>query len=167
MSAGVSTRQYVSRPLPGVLLCVLALQALLACSAPQDDGPRKAIPAVLVEPEQKTFAICRADLLKHKKAGPAHVMRWYLPVPFYRADGSFLGYEIRSIVAEPLADGPLLPGDVLVSVNGLPIEKPGQVDVIWAGLDSVPAIVLSIYRNRVSQTISIPVNDCGESGPGQ
>jgi type II secretory pathway component PulC len=137
----------------GLILSVLLVTG--ACSAPEK---REAIaPTMVEEDEVRTYQIARADYQSVIKAGPQKVMRWYLLVPAYTKGKAFLGFRITRIMEERLKKGPLKVGDVITSINEMPIERPGQFQAIWAGLWKRTDLRVGIVRKGRRSKLVIPI----------
>ncbi len=111
-----------------------------------DDGP-------VADGEWK---IQRADYEAVAKEGIQHVMRWYHVRPYYKG-GRFIGYEVAEIYKSELKAGPLRKGDVLLSVNDLPIERPEHAMAVWRNLWGRKSLKLSFLRGGLPRVLDIPV----------
>jgi type II secretory pathway component PulC len=139
-----------------VLLLATALPVLAACSAA--DGPTPVTPTIVEDDgdDEETYRIARADYEAVVKEGLQNVMRWYLLWPSYDQD-RFVGYEVREIYKLELKDGPLRVGDVILSINDQPIERPEQTVAIWRGLWGQKSLKITIRRNGRTRVFDIPI----------
>lgn len=140
---------------PGFLIGPVLVLLLGACSAPEERRP--VAPIIIDEEEAPVFSIDRADYEETIKSGLQPVMRWYIFTPAYDARSRFLGFRVARILNERLQQGPLEVGDVLLRINGMPIEKPGQVEAVWRGLWSRRDLTLDFLRQGAPVSLKIPV----------
>jgi hypothetical protein len=127
----------------------------------EQDDPRAG--DAIDEPKQKTYAelpeappgellregtISRAALTPILAAGPGPLLA-HFEVSAELDDGNrFLGW--RLVAFDPKHrdfDGvDLVPGDILVALNGVALSKPKDLQDVWDGLAAAPAIVADIQR---------------------
>ena len=119
----------------------------------------------LVEQGPKELRILRADYEAIIKDGLQPVMRWYLTMPAYDAREQFLGFRIVRVLWDDLKDGPVKVGDILRRINGLPIETPGQVEVVWRELWARKTLTLSLIRDNRPLDFTIPIVTPDEAAP--
>jgi S1-C subfamily serine protease len=77
------------------------------------------------------------------------------------ASGRFRGWQIVALHWEGtrLADVDLQPGDVVMSVNGQPIERPEQAQACWESLTMARELRVSFERGTVKRQIVYPIDD--------
>lgn len=132
------------------------LSLLAACSQP--DVRPAVVPQIVDEDaEPKSFEISRSEYEETVQAGMQTVLRWVFVKPAYGASGKFLGYQVVEIYKLELKEGPLKVGDVLMSVNDLPIERPEQAMLVWRGLWGRKNLKLTFQRDGKQKTMTIPV----------
>lgn len=75
--------------------------------------------------------------------------------------GSFVGFRIVSFRdPQGIYEGvDLLPGDVVVRVNGSPIERPEQALAVWNGLRVTSELCVEYVRNGERREIRYPIVD--------
>ena len=129
------------------------LMILVGCGSParpeapvSAKGDREDLEPTLVDaieiPRTRTGDIARAELIQHLDAGVGAFLTT-LEVRAHAPDGRFAGWEVRRFSNEWVD---LVPGDIIHSVNGMPIETPTQVQTLWKTLRTAPVIVVSGTR---------------------
>lgn len=149
------------------MICRLVVCALLcACSQPE---VRKAVTPQIVdeEAEPKSFSIGRSEYEETVQAGMQTVLRWLFVKPAYGSAGKFLGYQVVEVYKLEMKDGPLKVGDVLISVNDLPIERPEQAMLVWRGLWGRKSLKLTFQRDGKLKNLTIPVVDDATKKPDE
>ena len=78
--------------------------------------------------------------------------------------GAFTGFRVTSFAPIWLADrrgvrAALRPTDIITRVNDLPIERPEQAFVAFESLREAEALVISMKRDGVEETLRIPIID--------
>lgn len=150
------------------LVSVLGL-ALVGCAphasppprTPDDDldHPDAAAPADPPPPpdEQRSVAppgkglrqgtIARAHMVAVLDAGPASFLRQLEVAP--RLSGHrFVGWQLVQLVDHtgPLHDVDLVPGDVLLAVNGQALSRPEQLQTLWDSLRTANEVTARLWR---------------------
>jgi hypothetical protein len=81
-------------------------------------------------------------------------------------DGHFEGFRIvRFAVPEDWRGVGLLVGDVIVSINDLPIERPEQAHAAFVSLRTAPALEVAYLRVGQPMRLSLPI--VGEAPPAK
>jgi S1-C subfamily serine protease len=95
----------------------------------------------------RTGTITRAHLLAVLDAGPATFLRQLEVAPHMSGD-RFVGWQLVQLLDHtgPLHDVDLLPGDVLLAVNGKPLSRPEQLQVLWDSLRTANAVTAQLWR---------------------
>lgn len=154
-------------------LCVL----LVACgpkvtpkSAIDDDldVPAKraepAAPVVVARPEAppgkglRTGTIERAKLVAVLDGGPGAFLRQLEVTP--RLDGErFVGWQLVQLLDHggPLVDVDVVPGDVLLAVNGKPLSRPDQLQAIWDSLRTANQLVAELWRGNAKLELTFAI----------
>ena len=158
-----------------------ALLALLVACGPkvstkppsfdEDLGPQQtAAPAV---PNELTMArpvappgkglrsgtIARANLLAVLDAGPGTFLRQF-EVTAKMSGDRFVGWELVQLVGtqqNPLYDVDLVPGDVLLTINGKPIARPDQLQTVWDTLRTADTVTAQLWRGQAKLTLEFAV----------
>ena len=109
---------------------------------PVDSGPI-AIPGT----GARTGLVARVDLQPLLDAGPGPFLRWF-DVEAESTGGNFGGWRLVRILPEGrvLTALDLMPGDVLLAVNGRALIKPADLSELWAELYSADRIVADLRR---------------------
>jgi hypothetical protein len=139
-------------------ILLLCLGVTSACSAPE--AKRKAVRPTLVEAPAPDYRLCRTDYDQAIVAGQGKALRWYLLGPAYDIKGTFRGHLIKAIIKEELKTGPLFEGDVIVAINGRPVEKPGEFQTVWTELPGRPNLLIRFARGTKLLELNIPIVDC-------
>ena len=140
----------------------------------EDLGPRPqaqptaAAPAGETRPEAppgkglRTGTIKRAKLVAVLDGGPGAFLRELEVAP--RLDGEhFVGWQLVQLLdhSGPLVDVDVVPGDVLLAVNGKPLSQPDQLQTIWDSLRTANSIHAELWRGtskfELEFTIDPPV----------
>jgi hypothetical protein len=155
------------------LLCL----ALVACGPKADpqrpfesdldvrEKPEAAAPAPAPErpvaPPGKGLrsgTIERARLIAVLDSGPGAFLR-QLEVTA-RMDGQrFVGWQLVQLIDRtgPLNDVDVVPGDVLLAVNGKPLSRPDQLQAVWDSLRTANTIDAELWRGNAKLTLSFAV----------
>ncbi|MEO8845681.1 MAG: hypothetical protein ABI591_04600 [Kofleriaceae bacterium] len=111
---------------------------------------------------ERTGTIARAKLLAVLDSGPGNFLRQVEVAP--RMDGErFVGWQLVQVVDRtgPLGVVDVVPGDVLLAVNGKPLAKPDQLQTIWDSLRTANTITAQLWRGNAKfellYTIDPPV----------
>jgi type II secretory pathway component PulC len=160
------------------ILIVLALAAACgpkvdprAPSFDEDLGPSQKAepaPAPVVEaprPEAppgkglRTGTIARAKLLAVLDGGPGAFLRQLEVTP--RMDGErFVGWQLVQLLDHtgPLADVDVLPGDVLLAINGKPLARPDQLQAVWDSLRTANSLDAQLWRGDGQLKLSFSIS---------
>ena len=82
-----------------------------------------------------------------------------------RMDGErFVGWQLVQLVDRtgPLGVVDVVPGDVLLAVNGKPLSRPDQLQTVWDSLRTANTITAQLWRGNakfeLAYTIDPPVS---------
>lgn len=149
---------------------VLAATLLLACaSGPRSsdalpEGPPSQLgdedaqagaaespPAAEASLPRPENTIYRDELLRATAGGkPAYLLRELAPEP-YRPRGAREGWVIGSVFpSDPGLCAPgcdLMPGDIILTVNGSPLERPEQLSELISQLESMTSLDVRLVRD--------------------
>ena len=168
------------------LAIVMALMALMALMAPagcgpkvspappafdEELGPRRVAdvppddpmlaaerPTAPAGPGLRSGTIARDRLLAVLDAGPPSFLRQLEVTP--RMSGErFVGWELVQLVdpASPLTDIDVAPGDVLLSINGRPLSRPDQLQLLWDSLRTANALTAQLWRGADKLTLEFAI----------
>lgn len=132
------------------------------------EQPEVVTPVTETRPEapagkgERTGTISRAKLLAVLDSGPGNFLRQVEVAP--RMDGQrFVGWQLVLLVdrSGPLGVVDVVPGDVLLAVNGKPLAKPDQLQTIWDSLRTANTLTAQLWRGNakfeLQYTIDPPV----------
>ncbi len=124
-----------------------------ARAQPADNKPTTATQPAAPEATPEN-AITRAVLMKFHKRGPQRfIARLRVKATFNR--GRFFGWRMLSY----RGPGPIKPGDVIIDVNGMPIERPDQFMKVWEKLPTIKELTVKLLRDGKPNTLRYPVVD--------
>ena len=133
------------------------------------DAPNRAIaepiaPPVVPRPVAppgkglRSGTIERAKLVAVLDSGPGAFLRQLEVTP--RLDGQrFVGWQLVQILDHqgPLVDIDLVPGDVLLAVNGKPLSRPDQLQTVWDSLRTANTVVAQLWRGNATFEIEFSI----------
>jgi type II secretory pathway component PulC len=124
------------------------LEARETAAAVQAAAPSGA-PRVVAPPGKglRTGTIARDRLVATLDAGPAMFLR-QLEVAPHMAGDRFVGWQLVQLIDHtgPLHDLDLVPGDVLLAINGKPLARPEQLQTVWDSLRTANEIAAQMWR---------------------
>jgi type II secretory pathway component PulC len=137
------------------LALVLALGACGPRAQPRDPGrddlDNQAEPAPEPEPApievRRGGEISRAELDRVLDAGPGQFLQVVRVEPSF--DGNrFLGWVILAFVPpDRFAGVDLVPGDLVVAVNGQMVARPEQLQAVWEDLRNATEVIIEARRD--------------------
>jgi len=163
-----------------IVVALMALMAPAGCAprvspAPpsfdEDLGPRRVAdvppddpllaaerPTAPAGPGLRSGTIARDRLLAVLDAGPPSFLRQLEVAPKMSGE-RFVGWELVQLVdrASPLAGVDVAPGDVLLSVNGQPISRPDQLQLLWDSLRTANALTAQLWRGTDKLTLEFAI----------
>ncbi|MBV8762805.1 MAG: hypothetical protein JO257_36305 [Deltaproteobacteria bacterium] len=109
----------------------------------------------------RTGTIERARLVAVLDGGPGNFLRQLEVTP--HMDGErFVGWQLVQLLDRtgPLVDVDVVPGDVLLAINGKPISRPDQLQAVWDSLRTANELDADLWRGggklRLAFTIDPP-----------
>jgi hypothetical protein len=113
--------------------------------------PKAAEAAVIKEARPPAGSIWRDELLDSLNAGLGAFLQ-HVEVEPSLEEGRFRGFRILQLIPSGYWDGiDLEPGDVVVSVNGLPIERETEAYAAFEALRSAKEIRIAVLRLGVAR----------------
>lgn len=102
--------------------------------------------------------IDRKRLLAVLDAGPAMFLRQFEMIARLERE-RFVGWQLVQLVdrASPLADVDLVPGDVLLAVNGKPLSRPDQLQTVWDSLRTANEVTAQLWRGDMKLTLAFAI----------
>lgn len=96
---------------------------------------------------ERTGTIDRARLVAVLDAGPGMFLRQLEVAPSMRGE-RFVGWQLVQFVdrATPLGALDLVPGDVLLAINGKPLSRPDQLQALWDSLRTSNEVTAQLWR---------------------
>jgi hypothetical protein len=133
-------------------------------SKPSKDEAAPVSVTTLARPEApvgkglRTGSIDRAHLLAVLDAGPGAFLR-QVEVTAHLDGQRFVGWELVQLIDHggPLADVDVVPGDVLLAVNGNPISRPDQLQTVWDGLRNANEVTAQLWRGNTKLELKFAV----------
>lgn len=95
----------------------------------------------------RSGTIERARLVAVLDGGPGAFLRQLEVAP--RLDGKrFVGWQLVQLIdrSGPLVDVDVVPGDVLLAVNGRPLSRPDQLQSVWDSLRTANELRAQLWR---------------------
>lgn len=115
-------------------------------------------PVAPVGKGMRTGTIQRDRLVAVLDAGPANFLRQFEVAPRMSGD-RFVGWQLVQLVdrAGPLVDVDVVPGDVLLAINGKPLSRPDQLQTIWDSLRTANAVQAQMWRGDAKFTLDFAI----------
>ena len=107
----------------------------------------------------RTGTIARAKLLAVLDGGPGAFLRQLEVAP--RMDGDrFVGWQLVQLLdrAGPLVDVDVVPGDVLLAVNGKPLARPDQLQTVWDSLRTANSLDAELWRGSAKLSLTFAID---------
>jgi S1-C subfamily serine protease len=72
----------------------------------------------------------------------------------------FVGWQLVQLVDHtgPLVDVDIVPGDILLAVNGKPLSRPDQLQTVWDGLRTANAITAQLWRGNAKFELQFAID---------
>ena len=134
-------------------------------ATPDDDAPSPG-PIAIPGTGARTGTIERGTLKRVLDAGPATFLQWFEIEPV-TSGGVFVGWRLVQVLpgGRSLTALDLLPGDVLVAVNGRKMVKPDDLGELWLELYAAPAITVELRRGAETVTIRFAISGAALTPP--
>lgn len=145
-----------------LLLC--GWVTLVACGGGPTDGPeypkappKAAEPVVIKEERPPAGSIWRDELIDSLNAGLGAFLQ-HVEVEASLEEGRFRGFRVLQLIPPGYWEGiDLEPGDVVVSVNGLPIERETQAYAAFEALRSAKEIRVVTLRSGAPREVVVGI----------
>ncbi|MBW2456156.1 MAG: hypothetical protein JRI68_16675 [Deltaproteobacteria bacterium] len=138
----------------------LALTAsVAACATAPPPSPKKAPPAPTPKeqpPEPPASdELHRTQLEAVLRRGPARLLA-NVPIEAVTEKDNFVGWRVQEL---PIAwkDIELKPGDVVTSVNAMPLKTPTEFWAAWTSLTVASELKVGYLRDGAERTFSVPI----------
>ncbi|MFT3764872.1 MAG: serine protease [Minicystis sp.] len=152
--------------MPSPRSCLAAASVLaLALAACQEAAPPKA-PASPAKPAPAASATpaAAAGRLKRPEVdqvlvqnGPPWVLRRILSEEVLSKDGKFMGWRLVGL-PEEWRGIDLKPGDIVMRINGLPLETPDQAWEAWKSVAKTPDLRITVMRDGAAREVVLPID---------
>ena len=125
-------------------------------AAPIESAPR---PIATPGKGLRTGTIARDKLIAVLDAGPGMFLRQMELAPKLSGE-RFVGWELLQILdkAGPLHDVDLVPGDVLLAVNGKPLSRPDQLQTVWDSLRTSNQLSAQLWRGQAQFELAFTID---------
>jgi type II secretory pathway component PulC len=97
----------------------------------------------------RTGTIERAKLLAVLDQGPVSVLR-QVELSARKDGDRFVGWQLVQVLDHQgmLMDVDVVPGDVLLAINGKPISRPDQLQAVWDSLRTANQLTAELWRGN-------------------
>ncbi len=115
----------------------------------------------------RTGTIPRDRLNAVLDAGPGQFLR-QVEVTARLVGDRFVGWQLVELVdrSGPLVDVDVVPGDVLLAINGKPLSRPDQLQTIWDSLRTANAVQAQMWRGDAKFTLDFTIDPPVATVPG-
>jgi S1-C subfamily serine protease len=114
--------------------------------APAVEAPRPIAPT---GKGLRTGTIPRDKLVAVLDAGPGMFLRQLEIAPQLSGE-RFVGWQLVQLLDRtgPLVDVDVVPGDVLLAINGKPLSRPDQLQSVWDSLRTANQVTAQLWRGQ-------------------
>lgn len=107
----------------------------------------------------RTGTIARDKLVAVLDAGPGMFLRQMELAPKLSGE-RFVGWELVQVIDRngPLHDIDLVPGDVLLAVNGKPLSRPDQLQTVWDSLRTSNQLSAQLWRGQAQFQLDFAID---------
>lgn len=143
----------------------LSLALMAACARKEAEEPRvlldthssPALPAVEESVDVPLTELTRKDVVETVDAGLGKFLQ-QLEVEAVVDEGVFHGFRIVRFQDPARWSGVgLMPGDVVLRINGAAIERPDQAHQVFSSLKTAPALELDYERGGQPMKLALPI----------
>ena len=106
----------------------------------------------------RSGTIARDKLVAVLDAGPGTFLRQLEITP--RMNGErFVGWQLVQLIdrAGPLVDVDVVPGDVLLAINGKPLSRPDQLQSVWDSLRTANQVTAQLWRGEAQFSLEFAI----------
>ncbi len=141
----------------------LATQPVATATAPVETAARAEAPPGKGE---RSGTISRAKLLAVLDRGPPTFLA-QIDVTPKKEGARFIGWQLVQIVdhAGSLHDVDVVPGDILLAVNGQTIARPENLQTVWDSLRTANAITAQLWRGNAKFELAFTIDPPVTSAP--
>ncbi len=105
-----------------------------------------------------TQSVARASVDRTIDEGLGRFLQWVEIKPVHGQAG-FVGFRLIEVRHPGVASIGLVPGDIVTSVNGLPIGLPEEALEVWERLRDATGIVVDYVRAGKRRQLVVPIVD--------
>ena len=115
----------------------------------------------------RTGTIERAKLIAVLDSGPGNFLRQLEVAPRLDGQQHFVGWQLVQLLDHtgPLHDVDVVPGDVLLAVNGKSLSRPDQLQVVWDSLRTANELRAQLWRGDKALELAFAIEPPVTSGP--
>ena len=138
--------------------------------------PRAAEPAEAAAPVERPVAppgrglrsgtIERAKLVEVLDHGPGNFLR-QMEITAHMDGDRFVGWQLVQLLDKtgPLVDVDVIPGDVLLAINGKPLSRPDQLQAVWDSLRTANDLKAVLWRGNAKLELAFAIEPKIEATP--
>jgi len=106
----------------------------------------------------RSGTISRAHLNAVLDAGPGAFLRQIEVAPLLEQD-RFIGWQLVQLIdhQSPLVDVDIVPGDVLLAINGKQLSRPDQLQTLWDSLRTANQLNAQLWRGNAQLTLAFTI----------
>ncbi len=108
----------------------------------------------------RTGTIERAKLIAVLDSGPGMFLRQLEVAPHKDNQQRFVGWQLVQLLDRtgPLYDVDVVPGDVLLAVNGKPLSRPDQLQTVWDSLRTANELRAKLWRGDTALELAFIID---------
>lgn len=108
----------------------------------------------------RTGTIERAKLIAVLDSGPGMFLRQLEVAPHMDKQQRFVGWQLVQLLDRtgPLYDVDVVPGDVLLAVNGKPLSRPDQLQTVWDSLRTANELRAQLWRGDTALELAFMID---------
>jgi hypothetical protein len=146
-----------------------AMFLLVACGTPArepEHAREEAIEEPAPPPLESEGTILRAELDAVLEGGLGRFLQHLRTAP-HLDEGRFIGHRIVALDEGGIFEGvDLAPGDTLLRINGMPIERPEQALAAWDALRVASELTVDFLREGEARQLRYAIVESGRESPG-
>jgi len=108
----------------------------------------------------RTGTIERAKLIAVLDSGPGFFLRQLEVTAHLDGQQRFIGWQLVQLLDKtgPLYDIDIVPGDVLLAVNGKPLSRPDQLQTVWDSLRTANELRAKLWRGEAALELAFIID---------
>lgn len=114
----------------------------------------------------RTGTIERAKLVAVLDHGPGNFLR-QMEITAHMDGDRFVGWQLVQLLDKtgPLVDVDVVPGDVLLAINGKPLSRPDQLQAIWDSLRTANELKAVLWRGNAKLELAFAIEPKVDGAP--